>query len=211
MIGLKPYLLFDFDGTLADSLHLGLAIANELSSQYGYQPLTEEELDYLRGQPLSTIFKRVHIPFYRIPAFLLQGKKRLNERLSELQPISGMPEALHTLKAADFKMALLTSNALDNVLPFLERYNIKVFDWYCCDIGLFQKTAALNREIEKRGLLKKDVFYIGDEARDIRAAKAVKIPMLSVSWGYQPRSLLETYHPEHLLDTPDELVRFFIS
>jgi phosphoglycolate phosphatase len=202
----KPYLLFDFDGTLADSLSLGLCIVNDLSDHFGYHPVTPEEMEILRGQSLTAVFKRLHLPIYKLPFFVHNVKAELTKRLSELKPFAGIPEVLDELKAKDIPMALLTSNSINNVLPFLKKYGMNVFDWFEVDVGLFNKSHALAKQLKRKEISTCKPIYIGDEVRDIKAAKHTHLPIISVTWGFQPRSLLEKLHPEYLVDTPLELL-----
>ena len=53
---------------------------------------------------------------------------------------------------------------------------------------------------------KKDVLYVGDETRDITAAKKAKIKVVAVTWGFSSRKGLEKYKPDFLIDKPEELL-----
>ena len=208
----KPlYLLFDFDGTIADSFLLGLSIVNELSARYGFPAFTQETLNEWRGLPALTILKNLHIPFYKLPLFIHDIKKSMHAKLSELRPIEGIQAVLHDFKARNIPMALLTSNSQDNVIPFLDKYDINVFDWLDCDVGLFTKALHIRKQVHKRDLAAFNCIYIGDETRDISAARESSIPVISVCWGLHPKSLLAKHHPDYLIDTPDELKNTIIS
>lgn len=202
----KPYLMFDFDGTLADSLKLGLVIANDLSHRYDYPPLTESDIDSFRSIPLKEVFKRFRLPFYKLPLFVHQVKLELSKRLDELQPFPDIPKTLQTLASAGIPMSLLTSNSHSNVMPFLQKHGIDVFDWYVCDVGLFRKYRALGKQLKRQEIKARNPVYIGDELRDIRAAKHNHIPIISVTWGFHSRYLLEKQNPEYLIDRPRDLI-----
>jgi phosphoglycolate phosphatase-like HAD superfamily hydrolase len=208
----KPlYLLFDFDGTIADSFLLALSIANELSLKYGYPQFTEETINEWRGLSIYSIFQRLKIPFYKIPLFVYEAKKSLNSKLHELKPIEGVPEILHELKARKIPMAMLTSNAEINVLPFLNKYDINVFDWSEFDVGLFNKANRIKRQMRKRHLHDYHCIYIGDETRDIAAARHNHIPIISVCWGLHPQCKLQSYSPDYLIQSPKELLNLITS
>jgi phosphoglycolate phosphatase len=206
----NPYLLFDFDGTLADSLSLGLRIVNDLSERIGYKPISQDEMEVLRGQPITAVFKRLHLPIYKLPMFIHHVKTELTKRLSELQPFDELPEVLNKFKQAGISMALLSSNSINNILPFLKKFDMEVFEWYDCDVGLFNKSRALHKQTQRPEIKFMQPVYIGDELRDIRAAKSNRIPIVSVTWGFQPKYLLEKNHPDYLVDTPKELTDLFL-
>ncbi|MFZ1324135.1 MAG: HAD hydrolase-like protein, partial [Candidatus Saccharimonadales bacterium] len=56
------------------------------------------------------------------------------------------------------------------------------------------------------GLKRKDTVYIGDETRDIQAARMAFIRAVSVTWGFNTRRILEKQRPAYLIDTPEELL-----
>jgi len=47
---------------------------------------------------------------------------------------------------------------------------------------------------------------MGDENRDVEAAKAANISSIAVSWGYQAKSVLSQYHPSFLIESPITLL-----
>jgi phosphoglycolate phosphatase len=143
--------------------------------------------------------------------FLHDIKRLMQKRLHDLHPITGMCDVLNTLHQQNIPMALLTSNAMHNVIPFLERFNINFFEWFDCDISLFNKTHHLKSQIKKRNLKEYNCLYIGDEIRDIKAAKESGIKVISVSWGLQPSSLLQKHHPDYFINTPNELIDLITS
>lgn len=202
----RPYLMFDFDGTLADSINLGMIIANNLSRRCGYPPLTEEDIGSFRGMSLKEAFKWLRLPFYKLPFFVHQVKLELSKHIDDLMPFAEIPETLRTLQAAGIPMSLLTSNSHANVMPFLKKHEMDVFDWYVCDVGLFRKSQALSTQLKRKEAEERNPVYIGDEQRDIRAAKHNHIPIISVTWGFHPRSMLEKLNPEYLIDRPRDLL-----
>lgn len=205
------YLLFDFDGTIADSFALGMEILEELTPLYHLPHFTEEELLEFRGLHIPVIFKRLGISLFKIPIFLYDVKRLMQKRLNDLHPITGMCEALTSFNQQNIPMALLTSNAITNVVPFLERFNINYFAWFDCDISLLNKTHHLKTQIKRRNLREYNCIYIGDEIRDIKAAHDSGIKVISVSWGLQPRSLLQKHSPDYLINTPLELQNLVTS
>lgn len=64
----------------------------------------------------------------------------------------------------------------------------------------------LNRVLKQHNIDSAQAIYVGDETRDVEAAKRVAIATVSVTWGFNTRDILETYQPTHIIDTPLELV-----
>jgi phosphoglycolate phosphatase-like HAD superfamily hydrolase len=49
------------------------------------------------------------------------------------------------------------------------------------------------------------VFYIGDETRDIEAAKKAGIKSIAVTWGYNTKAILDNSNPDFLCESTDAL------
>ncbi len=208
----KPlYLLFDFDGTIADSFHLAMEILEDLRPIHNLPLLTEAELYEMRGLTIPAILSRLGISIFTLPSLIHNTKKYMNQRLNDLIPIFGMPEVLKRLKEMHIPMALLTSNSSDNVLPFLNKYDCNVFDWFDFDVNLFNKSRHIRQQMHKRKLMESNCIYIGDETRDIKAAKDNRIPVIAVTWGLNPVVLLQKHKPDYLIDTPADLLKLITS
>ena len=54
-----------------------------------------------------------------------------------------------------------------------------------------------------------EMIYIGDETRDIQAAKKAGIRSAAVTWGYNSRKALEAQSPDYLIHSPQELFHLF--
>ena len=67
------HIIFDFDGTIADSSDVALQIVNELSEKYNYKKMTREELVTLNTQPLKDRFKSVGVSFFKLPKIHFLG------------------------------------------------------------------------------------------------------------------------------------------
>jgi phosphoglycolate phosphatase len=103
-------------------------------------------------------------------------------------------------------MALLTSNARENVQEFLQNHDLDYFDWVESSKGLFTKQHTITHQIKKHKLHEHDVIYIGDETRDIFASHKCRIKIISVTWGLHTQNLLESYNPDFMADTPLQIL-----
>lgn len=200
-------LIFDFDGTIADSFELALDIAHDL---LGIERFDEKEIARLRGMPPSKIVRELRIPITRLPRLILKGRQKMHERMAEVHPFPGMPEILHALHTGGYHLLVMSSNSERNVRTFLRANNLEsYFDGVYGGVALFNKAAALRKVIRRNRLVTADCFYIGDEVRDIVAATKVQVEPVAVSWGYQTAAALEKYHPYAVAKTPADFMRIF--
>ncbi|MDD3563560.1 MAG: HAD-IA family hydrolase [Candidatus Cloacimonetes bacterium] len=206
-----PFLLFDFDGTLADSINMGLRIANNLAPEFGIEPLSEEQFAQARTMSIPKALKLYKIPLYKVPKAISLALAEYRHVIHELEPFAGIPEMLKELKELGCHMALLSSNTGENVNHFLDNHELHYFDWIEGTSGILKKHGSIRRQIKKHKLDKKNVIYVGDEIRDIAAAKKSGIRVISVSWGFHGAELLSSKDPDYLVKKPQEIVELIKS
>ncbi len=206
-----PFLLFDFDGTLADSVCFGLKIANNLAPEFGIEPLNEEQFAQARTMSIPKALKMFKIPLYKVPKAIAMALVEYRHVIHELEPFAGIPEMLKELKELGCHMALLTSNTGENVNHFLDNHELHYFDWIEGTSGILKKHGSIRKQIKKHKLDKRNVIYVGDEIRDIIAAKKSGIRVISVSWGFHAAELLSSHNPDYLVEEPQEIVELMKS
>lgn len=204
-------ILFDFDGTIADSYDSFLEIVNILSDKYHLTKIPPSEINALRSEDAKTLIKKLRIPFFKIPFLARDMKKMQREKMTEIKPFNGLPEVLNKLKDEGYELGILTSNGKENVLEFLKLNNIDVFEYIYDNASIFGKDRAINRFIKNNNIHKKDLVYVGDEIRDIIACKKSGIKIISVSWGFNSKEGLERNDPDYLIDSPDEFIKIIKS
>ena len=183
-------IIFDFDGTLADSIGLGFDLVNSKAEELGYKRVERE-----RGMELSAleIMKEAHISFFKLPKLVFYFKKLLNESFDKIKMIDGAAQLLSKLKAEGYKLGILTTNSAACVSEFLKKNNIDdYFSYIKTDVAMFGKIKAL-KQAKKQ--LKTDFVYVGDELRDIEACKMAGVPIVSVPFGFNSARVLEKKNP----------------
>jgi phosphoglycolate phosphatase len=200
------FVLFDFDGTIADSFTPAMLVLNELSDEFGYKKVPQDQWAALKDCSAMEILKKINISWYKLPLFVYRAKKCIACKMASMLPIGGMKELLLNMKENGFQLGIVTSNSQENVKAFLEQNGIDVFEVIYADSSVFGKDKVLKRFLKNTGLMAHNVVYVGDEVRDIEAAHKVGICMITVTWGFNSRSLLAQYNPEEIIDQPGQLL-----
>jgi HAD superfamily hydrolase (TIGR01549 family) len=205
--GIPPYLslIFDFDGTIADTLSAIVRLVNEHAKEINIKPLDETDVDELRGMSNLDIIKKYKVPLLKVPYLVLRAQKELNHRIGEMSLFPGVKELVFDLKRRGIRLGILTSNSRENVQKFLKAHDLDVFDFIHAEQNFFGKNWALLHLLKKFNLKKEEVIYVGDEVRDIEACQKVSVPVIAVSWGFHRRKLLQDKLPTYLVDSPDEI------
>jgi phosphoglycolate phosphatase len=198
--------IFDFDGTLADSMNHVVPIYNDIADELGVPKMTAEDIPKLRRMGPKEAMDAFGIPLWKLPRILHAVRTRLREQIDRLEPFHGVAETLTGLKRAGARCLLLSSNSRENIEAFLLHHHLQLFERLTCGSSLFGKGARLRKVLVQASLLAANVAYVGDEVRDIEAAKSVGIQSIAVSWGYADRETLQRAAPDHLIDSPLQLL-----
>jgi phosphoglycolate phosphatase len=200
--------IFDFDGTIADSHSKIIEIINRLSGEFGYPPVDDEELIRLKNSSSKEILKNAKISLFKIPFLVRRVQKELRKEIDDLNLIEGIREALLELKAQGYQLGIITSNVKNNVLAFLQTNELdRLFDFIYSGTNLFGKHRTIKRVLKRHNLKVDRVIYIGDETRDIVSSKRSKIKVIAVAWGFNSVEVLEQYQPDSLIHHPQELLK----
>ncbi len=203
-------IVFDFDGTIADSLYKGIEITNKIARQLNIPEIKPEDIEHLRNMTQSEIMRYFKVPVLKIPFIVARYHKEFNEIIDTLAPFEGMPQVLTNL-AKNYKLGILSSNSEENIKKFLVNNGLdKYFDFVHSQPQIFGKSSSLRKIMRIYSLSPRQLIYIGDEVRDIQAAHQAKIPIISVTWGANSRQLLEKYNPDHLVDSPRQLTSILL-
>jgi HAD superfamily hydrolase (TIGR01549 family) len=180
------HILFDCDGTLLKSLGFGMDSYNLALAHVGARPHTPEEIKKFFGQSADKILHQ-----------LLGDKKKAQEayevyfkyevdHVSRVNPHAGIVELLDNLKAAGFRMGVVTGrHSRDLELLFNHTKLHHYFEALVCDDhliipkphpeGLFLAASRMNININ-------DCYYVGDSVMDLQAANAAGAKGIAALW-----------------------------
>ncbi len=199
-------LIFDFDGTIADTFAAIIKISNQLADEFQYKKMTPPEAQLMKNNTVKETISQLQIPLLKIPIIIAKAKEELFKGIKEIDPVVGLKDALVELKSLGVHLGILTSNSSRNVDEFLKINELELFDFVKTTSKIWSKDTNLLKIIESYNFNADDVIYIGDEARDIVAAKRCGIKAAAVTWGYNsPKALLAT-NPDFLINHPKELL-----
>ena len=199
-------LIFDFDGTIADTLDTIVTITNRLAAHYNYPQTTPERLKYLRTLSTGELLAQSHVPLFQVPFLMRRVRRELRHNLETIQTFQHLSEVLLELAGDGHTIMIASSNAPSTINLFLNRHGLSdVFSDVYGNIGLLGKARSLRRIMRRHRLISEEILYVGDETRDIEAARCQGLAVAAVSWGFSDRTALEAQGPTFLVDTPEEL------
>ena len=202
----KRVLIFDFDGTIADTFHAIVKISNQLADEFQFKTMTSSEAEQMKNNTVKETIAKLNIPLLKIPIIIAKAKSELLKGISEIDPVVGLKETLLQLKKLGIQLGILTSNSAQNVDGFLKNHELQIFDFIKTTSKIWSKDHHLSKIIESYNLKATEVLYVGDEVRDILAAHRCGIKVAAVTWGYNSTKTLSEHNPDYLLNHPKELL-----
>jgi phosphoglycolate phosphatase len=201
-------LVFDFDGTIADTLGESRRIYNQMAPDFGLRQVEEHELGLLRHLSLSQLLDHLKIPKRRVPALISRGTGLMRGNIARLQLIGGMAEVLVEMRRHVQRFGILTSNASANVDLFLNHHGLREqFDFISSTSKLTGKSKHLKAIRKTFSLRNEEMLYVGDELRDVKASQKAGIPIAAVTWGFNSRESLTSMSPDHLIEHPTDFLK----
>lgn len=202
----KNTIIFDFDGTLANTYPHILKIINGFAKKYGYYELSLKESKKVGNLTYKELIRKYKIPIYKIPFLLHEGKVQLNKEIEKIDVFPGIKKVINNLKKKKFTLGILSSNSIENIEKFLKKHDLMIFDFIVSELNLFGKDRALKNLIKKYHLDIEKTIYVGDEIRDIEACKKVGLEIISVTWGFNSKEFLEKSKPTYLIEKAEEIL-----
>jgi phosphoglycolate phosphatase len=206
----KITILFDFDGTLAETMMLIHDVFNRLSGVYGYKHMPEEDIEELRHLSMREFIEHQEISLWKVPLIAIHARRMMHDEMDQIHPPAGLVDSLTKIhESGRYLMDILTSNRPKNVFRFLAQHQINWFDQVESTRAILSKKRRVEKYIRTKGLDPESLYYIGDTTVDVESARHAGAKTVAVSWGLNTREALEKVNPDFLLDHPSQLLDIF--
>ena len=204
--------IFDFDGTLADTIPLCREAFRRAVRELDGRTLTDEEIERQFGPDDLGVIQR-----------LLPGKPELHEKGRELYyrelhpelaptPFPGAAGLLHALRSRGIRLAMVTGKRLESAEISLQFFHLAEF-FPILETGSPEggvKPDRIRRALDRLDSSAGEAIYIGDSPTDVDACRAVPIRILAAGWAAEADVKgLEERKPDYLLTRFEDLDRFF--
>jgi phosphoglycolate phosphatase len=200
---MKPVIMFDFDGVVADSFQVFYTEFAGAVRELGYTKLNSEEalLKLFEGNVIAQLVKQ-GFPVWRLKKLADQFGPRIAEANKRVDPFPGMPELVSEL-AASAPLYVITSNSTGAVESFAEKHGITGVR----DVLGADKESSKVKKIKQVRKLHPELhpWYVGDTKGDMIEGRQAGATTVAVGWGWHPVETLETGKPDHIVHTQDEL------
>ncbi|MGE4282667.1 MAG: HAD-IA family hydrolase [Clostridia bacterium] len=200
------YIIFDFDGTLADSQEVGISAANRLAEKHKFKKIEQKDIQHLKNLSVTEKFKFLNFPLYKIPFWSAEFYNLYKQSIKEIVLFNGMEEVLEELHNTGYHIAIISSNSEHNIREFLQNNQIDYIKEIFCSNKIFGKDKIIRKFLKMYMLKECEVIYIGDELRDIMACKKSGIRVIWVGWGYDIIEMVKKEDPNYMVNKPEEIL-----
>jgi len=199
------FVIFDYDGTLADSFPWFCSVLNQTARRFGFREVAEGEVDELRELDSLQIIARLGVPMWKMPAIAMHMRKLSAEAGDAVALFPGAESMLARLAASDVTIAIASSNSEAVIRHTLGRASGHV-SHFGCGASLWGKSAKFKAVIRRAGVDRRRTIAIGDEIRDIDAARRAGIASGAVTFGYNTGASLRAHGPDLIFDDYGQLL-----
>ena len=178
--------IFDFDGTLADSTAWAIRAVRPLAERFKFKAVTEDEIAMLRGRTSREIMAYLGLPLWKVPLVAAHGKKMMAAEAHAIPLFSGTGDLLRALSAAGLRLAIVSSNSETTIRSILGAELAGLVDHYGCGAAIFGKAAKFKAVV--------------------KAAREAGLACGAVEWGYATRRALADHGPTMMFSAMDEII-----
>jgi phosphoglycolate phosphatase len=202
-----PYklIIFDFDGTLADTFPWFTGVLNGVADRYRFRRIEADEVEGLRGYSARQLITHLGISQWKLP-FIARHMRRLATDDGDPVPVfPGTDAMLRELRHAGLTLAIVSSNTESNIRRALGPDTAALFSSFACGAGLFGKATKFRQIAKRSGIEHAQCLCIGDEIRDFEAARDAGMNFGAVGWGFTSAAALQALGPAFMFSHPRDI------
>lgn len=199
--------IFDFDGTLANSFPWFISIVDHLADRYKFKRLDKDEIENLRHFSAMQMIKQHEISLWKLLLLSRYLRRLMEQEIHKIPLFPGVNDLLQACSAQGITTAVVSSNTYANIAKVLGTDNLQGIRYFECKVPLYGKTRRLKKILRQSGIAAEETLCIGDEIRDIVAAQKAHIPFGAVSWGYTHIDALLKHQPDLVLTSMEQTIQ----
>lgn len=197
---------FDFDGTIADSFAWFGAVVNDAAVRYRFKRIEKDGIEMLRGHSARDLMRHVGVARWKMPLIANYMRKRKADDVARIKLFDGAAKTIEALDAHGVAVAIVSSNTESNVRAILGPRLAALVAYYECGASLFGKARRFRAVLRRSGVPAAQAIAIGDELRDLEAARAAGIAFGAVAWGYTSAAALASAKPDVMFARFDDII-----
>lgn len=206
---MKKLVIFDLDGTLLNTIADLAQSTNHALQTLGYPTHEESAYNLMVGNGINKLFERALPEGERTEENVLRIRREFipyydAHNADKSRPYPGIPELLSQMQEQGIQLAVASNKYQSATQKLITHYfpHIRF-------IAIFGQRESISVKpdptivtdiLDIAKVAKEDVLYVGDSGVDMQTAANAGVTACGVAWGFRPRTELETFNPEYIVD-----------
>ena len=209
---MKKLIIFDLDGTLLNTIADLAQSTNHALQILGYPTHEESAYNMMVGNGINKLFERALPEGEKTEENVLRVRREFIpfydlHNADKSRPYPGIPQLLEKLQEQGMLLAVASNKYQAATAKLIAHYfpNIRFTAVFGQRDGINVKPdpTIVHDILDIAKVSKEDVLYVGDSGVDMQTAANAGVTACGVTWGFRPRTELEEFNPEYIVDKAD--------
>ena len=211
---MKKLVIFDLDGTLLNTIADLANSTNYALKVLGYPIHEPDKYNFMVGNGINKLFERALPDGEKTEENVLRVRQEFvpyydQHNADKSRPYPGVTELLETLQTAGMQLAVASNKYQTATEKLIAHYfpNIKFTAVFGQREGIPVKPDPIivKEILQIAKVQEEETLYVGDSGVDMQTAINAGVTSCGVTWGFRPRTELESFHPDHIVDNAEEI------
>lgn len=211
---MKKLVIFDLDGTLLNTIADLANSTNYALKVLGYPIHEPDKYNFMVGNGINKLFERALPDGEKTEENVLRVRQEFvpyydQHNADKSRPYPGVTELLETLQTAGMQLAVASNKYQAATEKLIAHYfpNIKFTAVFGQREGIPVKPDPIivKEILQIAKVQEEETLYAGDSGVDMQTAINAGVTSCGVTWGFRPRTELESFHPDHIVDNAEEI------
>lgn len=212
---MKQLVIFDLDGTLLNTIADLAQSTNYALEELGYPTHAEDAYRFMVGNGINKLFERALPEGEKTEVNVLRVRQKFVpyydlHNADKSIPYPGIPKLLASLQERGIQLAV-ASNKYQSAAEKLITHYFPAIHF----VAVFgQREGVLSKPdptvvydiLKKAGVAHDHTLYVGDSGVDMETAINAGVTSCGVTWGFRPRTELEAFHPDYIVERAEDIV-----
>ena len=211
---MKKLVIFDLDGTLLNTIADLANSTNYALKVLGYPIHEPDKYNFMVGNGINKLFERALPDGEKTEENVLRVRQEFvpyydQHNADKSRPYPGVTELLETLQTAGMQLAVASNKYQAATEKLIAHYfpNIEFTAVFGQREGIPVKPDPIivKEILQIAKVQEEETLYVGDSGVDMQTAINAGVTSCGVTWGFRPRTELESFHPDHIVDNAEEI------
>lgn len=211
---MKKLVIFDLDGTLLNTIADLANSTNYALKVLGYPIHEPDKYNFMVGNGINKLFERALPDGEKTEENVLRVRQEFvpyydQHNADKSRPYPGVTELLETLQTAGMQLAVASNKYQTATEKLIAHYfpNIKFTAVFGQREGIPVKPDPIivKEILQIAKVQEEETLYVGDSGVDMQTTINAGVTSCGVTWGFRPRTELESFHPDHIVDNAEEI------